>query len=123
MRVLLVPTTEGYGHVSRARAIITELEKFQVDYSVLTDKKRAAFLIANGVDPSKIDDSFYGVRYAYTGTGKNLDVPRTLGSLALDTPKYFRDYWKVLRKTTGPEKFDLVINALTCSSCGCPRLT
>jgi hypothetical protein len=110
MRVLLVPTTEGYGHVSRACALISELEKYHADYGVLTDKKRAAFLVANGVDPSKIDDSFYGIQYSYTGTGKDLDVPRTLGGLALDTPKYFRDYRKVIRKTTGPEKFDLVIN-------------
>jgi hypothetical protein len=110
MRVLLVPTTEGYGHVSRANAIITELEKYRVDYGVLTDKKRVAFLVANGADPSKIDDSFYGVRYTYTGTGKDLNVPRTLGGLALDAPKYFRDYLKVIGKTTGPDKFDLVIN-------------
>lgn len=110
MRVLFVPTTEGYGHVSRACALISELEKYHVDYGVLTDKKRAAFLVANGVDPSKIDDSFYGIQYSYTGTGKNLDVPRTLGGLAVDTPRYFSDYWKVIRKTRGPERFDLVIN-------------
>jgi len=113
MRVLLVPTTEGYGHVSRANAIIGELEKRHVDYRVLTDEKRARFLIANGVDASRIDTSFYGIRYIYTGAGKNLDVPRTLWGLARDSPKYRADYRQVMGRITGPEKYDLVINDVT----------
>lgn len=120
MRVLLVPTTEGYGHVSRAKAIIDGLEQNHVDYGVLTDKKRAGFLIANGVDPLRIDDSFYGIRYIYTGHGKNLNVPLTLGNLAIDVPKYFSDYRKVIKKTTGPGKFDLVINDATLPFCRLP---
>lgn len=117
MKVLLVPTTEGYGHVSRANAIIGGLEKNHVDYCILTDKKRASFLVANGVDPSKIDDSFYGIRYIYTGYGKNLNVPLTFGNLIVDTPKYFCDYRKVVRKTAGQGKFDLVINDVTLPFC------
>jgi hypothetical protein len=113
MKVLLVPTTEGYGHVSRANAIISGLEKNNIDYHVLTDKKRADFLIANGVEPSKIDDTFYGIRYIYSGKGKSLDVPRTLFNLTIDTPKYFKDYRKVMEKLKGPERFDLVINDVT----------
>ncbi|HUL61618.1 MAG TPA: hypothetical protein VLT35_01035 [Methanocella sp.] len=110
MRVLLVPTTEGYGHASRAAAIISGLANWGVDYAVLTDQKRANFLVANGVDPAKIDSSFFGVQYVYTGAGKDLDLPRTLVNLVRDAPKYFRDYWKVVEKTSGPEKYDLVIN-------------
>lgn len=120
MKVLLVPTTEGYGHVSRAKAIIEGLEQCRVDYGVLTDKKRAGFLIANGIDPSKIDDSFYGIRYIYTGSGKNLNVPLTMGNLAIDVPKYLSDYRKVIKKTTGPGKFDLVINDVTLPFCRLP---
>jgi|GEM_PF-6626151 len=120
MKVLLVPTTEGYGHVSRANAIIGGLEKDHIDYCVLTDVKRANFLIANGVNPSKIDASFYGIRYIYTGHGKNLNVPRTLGRLVLDMPKYYYDYRAVIRKTTGPEKFGLVINDVTLPFCRLP---
>lgn len=120
MKVLLVPTTEGYGHVSRAKAIIDGLEQSHVDYCVLTDKKRAGFLISNGVDPSKIDDSFYGIRYIYTGYGKNLNVPHTMANLVIDIPKYLSDYRKVIKKTTGPEKFDLVINDVTLPFCRLP---
>lgn len=120
MKVLLVPTTEGYGHVSRAKAIIDGLKQSHLDYCVLTDKKRALFLMANGVDPSKIDDSFYGIRYIYTGHGKNLNIPLTMKNLAIDMPKYFSDYRKVIKKTTGPEKFDLVINDVTLPFCRLP---
>lgn len=122
MKVLLVPTTEGYGHVSRANAIICGLEKNGIDYSVLTDKKRGDFLKANGVDQARIDSSFYGIRYVYTGQGKNLNIPRTLSNLAIDTPRYIADYRKLMSMITGPEKYDLVINDLTLQFNRLPRL-
>jgi hypothetical protein len=121
MKVLLVPTTEGYGHVSRANAIIGGLEKNGIDYSVLTDRKRADFLVANGVDPSRIDASFYGIRYIYTGSGKNVNVARTLWNLVHDSPEYRRDYRKVVDKTRGAERFDLVINDVTLPLCRLPQ--
>lgn len=111
MKILLSPTTEGFGHASRALAIICRLDRLGLEYGVITDNIRAEFLIKNGVDQSIIDPSLHGISYVYSegGNEKNLDIPRTMGQLVKDTPKYVEDYLKV-RKKMERENYDLLIN-------------
>lgn len=105
-----MPTTEGYGHIARAKAIIGELEKRGIAYGVLTDRKGEAFLKSNELRV-EVDSTFHGISYCFkkSGNEKSLDPLMTVGKLLIDTPLYFRDYFKVLRHVLN-DGYDVIVN-------------
>jgi len=105
-----VPTTEGYGHIARAKAIINELERRGITYGVLTDRKGETFLRNNNVHV-QLDSSFHGISYCFkkNGNEKSLDPLLTVGRLLIDTPEYFRDYLKVIKHVL-KDGYDAVVN-------------
>ena len=108
--MLLVPTTQGYGHIARAKAIISELERKGISYGVLTDKKGESFLRNNNVHV-EVDSSFYGISYCFKNDGseKSLDPLLTFGKLLIDTPQYLLDYVKVVKQVL-QNGYDVIVN-------------
>ncbi|MBN1165849.1 MAG: hypothetical protein JXA44_01815 [Methanospirillaceae archaeon] len=115
MKVLLIPTTEGFGHVSRTLAIIRALEKSGAECHILTDMERAGFLLQNGISQTKIDTSFYGISYVYRRRNGNcnLNMLCTVGKVIAASPFYLKDICSVLYKVLRKERYDLIINDLT----------
>ena len=105
-----MPTTEGYGHIARAKAIIGELERRDIPYGVLTDKKGEVFLRNNNVHV-QVDSTFHGISYCFkkTGNEKSLDPLLTLGKLLIDTPQYLLDLLKVLKHVM-EDGYDVIVN-------------
>lgn len=105
-----MPTTEGYGHIARAKAIINELERHGVSYGVLTDRRGESFLRNNNVCV-QVDSTFHGISYCFkkNGNEKSLDPLMTVGRLLIDTPGYFRDYLKVIRRVV-KDGYDIIVN-------------
>jgi hypothetical protein len=105
-----VPTTQGYGHIARAKAIISELESRGIAYGVLTDKKGESFLINNDVHVHA-ETTLYGISYCFKNDGseKSLDPLMTFGKLLIDTPQYFLDYVRVIKQILR-HGYDVVVN-------------
>jgi hypothetical protein len=114
MRALFIPATEGYGHVSRTRAIAGELVARGIECHVLTDRVRADFLVRNGLPPSCIDPSLFGISYAYwrRNGNNNLNIPFTIARCIARLPLAFLDLAQALRYVLRKNKFDVVINDL-----------
>jgi len=68
------------------------------------------FLRNNGVQID-VDSSFHGISYCFrkSGNEKSLDPIMTLGRLLIDTPHYFRDYFKVIRRVM-EQGYDVIVN-------------
>jgi len=105
-----VPTTEGYGHIARAKAITSELERRGIPYGVLTDRKGETFLRNNAVHV-EVDSTFHGISYCFkkNGNEKSLDPLMTVGKLLIDTPQYFLDYLKVVKHVL-EDGYDVIVN-------------
>ena len=105
-----MPTTQGYGHIARAKAIISELESRGIAYGVLTDKKGETFLRNNNVHVH-VDSTFYGISYCFKNDGseKSLDPLMTFGKLLIDSPQYFLDYMRVIKQVL-QHGYDAIVN-------------
>ncbi len=112
MKVLLLPATEGYGHVSRTLAICRALDRRGIGYGILTDARRAEFLVANGVAPSAIDASFNGISYTYSRRdgNYNLNLPLTIGKFVCYAPLYLYDYLRVIVRHIRKKRYSVLVN-------------
>lgn len=117
MRALFIPATEGFGHVSRTRAIVGELTARRIECHVLTDRVRADFLVRNGLPASCIDSSLFGISYYYwrKNGNNNLHIPLTIARCITRLPLAVLDLAKALRYVLRKNRFDVVINDLNLS--------
>jgi len=98
------------------------LERKGIEYTILTDQKRAAFLSLNNIQDPCIVPKFHGISYVYKkkGNDKQLNIPFTTAKLLIDTPYYIIDYSRMIAMAL-KEKYDLIINDINLQMTRLPR--
>ncbi len=91
-KVVLCPTTEGYGHAQRICAIASRLKMSNIDFLVFSDEERIKFLSQPDL---KCNNKLHGIKYVYSNNG-DLNVFPTVLRLIFGSLYFPIDFLRIL---------------------------
>ncbi|MEM3650361.1 MAG: hypothetical protein QW831_06540 [Candidatus Jordarchaeaceae archaeon] len=91
-KVVLCPTTEGYGHVQRISAIASRLKMNNIEHLVFSDEERIKFLSPPSL---RCNNKLHGIKYVYRNNG-DLNVFPTVLRLILGSLYFPIDFLRAL---------------------------